>query len=121
MTPAAKNQQAQAPKFLTLFQKLLISEVNNLVVVFLKLMAEFDNFDADFGGEPALPEVDPAAEFLAREQDELAGLEDDIIDSFEPGSAALNAIPNSQSPDEGASLIINKYYVQCLKLIFINY
>jgi len=29
-----------------------------------------DNFDQ--------PEVDPAAEFLAREQDQLAGLEDDL-------------------------------------------
>lgn len=34
-------------------------------------MANFDdNFDQ--------PEVDPAAEFLAREQDELAGLEDEV-------------------------------------------
>lgn len=34
-------------------------------------MAEFDdNFDQQ--------DVDPAAEFLAREQDELAGLEDEV-------------------------------------------
>lgn len=37
-----------------------------------------DNFDQ--------PEVDPAAEFLAREQNELAGLDDDI-----PAAAAASA------------------------------
>lgn len=31
-----------------------------------------------FGDNFVNPEVDPAAEFLAREQDELAGLEDEI-------------------------------------------
>lgn len=70
-------------------------------------MAEFDNFEADFGGaDESAPEVDPAAEFLAREQDELAGLEDDIIDSFEPGLAGtgIPGLPNSQSPDEGLDL-----------------
>ncbi len=35
-------------------------------------MADFDNFE---GANPT--EEDPAAEFLAREQTELAGLEDD--------------------------------------------
>ncbi|KAM7282079.1 clathrin light chain [Ixodes scapularis] len=39
-------------------------------------MADFDNFEANFDGPPAAEE-DPAAEFLAREQDVLAGLEDD--------------------------------------------
>ncbi|CAN7998789.1 unnamed protein product, partial [Ixodes hexagonus] len=39
-------------------------------------MADFDNFEANFDGQPAAEE-DPAAEFLAREQDVLAGLEDD--------------------------------------------
>lgn len=42
-----------------------------LISVLLDVMADFDdNFDQ--------PEVDPAAEFLAREQDELAGLEDEV-------------------------------------------
>lgn len=31
-----------------------------------------------FGDNFVEPDVDPAAEFLAREQDQLAGLEDDI-------------------------------------------
>lgn len=39
-------------------------------------MADFDNFEANFDGPPAVEE-DPAAEFLAREHDVLAGLEDD--------------------------------------------
>jgi len=33
---------------------------------------------ADFGDNFSEPEVDPAAEFLAREQDQLAGLEDEL-------------------------------------------
>ncbi|XP_054261325.1 clathrin light chain isoform X8 [Macrosteles quadrilineatus] len=33
---------------------------------------------ADFGDNLSEPEVDPAAEFLAREQDQLAGLEDEL-------------------------------------------
>lgn len=48
----------------------------------LRTMADFDdNFDQ--------PEVDPAAEFLAREQDELAGLEDDV-------KPAAISVPQSQ-------------------------
>lgn len=35
-----------------------------------------DLFGDDF---TAAPEVDPAAEFLAREQDQLAGLDDDLL------------------------------------------
>ena len=38
-------------------------------------MADFDNFE----GSAAPQEEDPAAEFLAREQNEMAGLEDDTF------------------------------------------
>lgn len=62
-------------------------------------MADFDNFEASFNNE-AESEVDPAAEFLAREQDELAGLEDDL-ESFDQGletsisNEAINGTNNS--------------------------
>nr|XP_037277311.1 clathrin light chain-like isoform X1 [Rhipicephalus microplus] len=39
-------------------------------------MADFDQFEANFDNPP-VTEEDPAAEFLAREQNVLAGLEDD--------------------------------------------
>lgn len=38
----------------------------------------------DFGDNFAQPEVDPAADFLAREQDQLAGLEDELETSAPP-------------------------------------
>lgn len=44
-------------------------------------MADFDAFEANFDGPPPAEE-DPAAEFLAREQDVLAGLEDDTHDNM---------------------------------------
>ena len=37
-------------------------------------MADFDNFESASGQQ----EEDPAAEFLAREQNQMAGLEDDF-------------------------------------------
>lgn len=45
-----------------------------------------DGFGDNFTGNDV--EVDPAAEFLAREQDQLAGLEDDI-----PAVAVSNSAP----------------------------
>ncbi|XP_033640576.1 clathrin light chain B-like [Asterias rubens] len=58
-------------------------------------MADSENMDNS--GSP-VPEVDPAAEFLAREQDELAGLEDD---SFAGGDSAPDVqAPAAASPDE---------------------
>lgn len=47
-------------------------------------MAEFDNFE----GSAAPQEEDPAAEFLAREQNEMAGLEDDSFGVAQPAPAA---------------------------------
>ncbi|KAK7067318.1 hypothetical protein SK128_015864 [Halocaridina rubra] len=44
-------------------------------------------------GTPA-PEVDPAAEFLAREQDQLAGLDDDLVPA-----APANGIPTEPSTE----------------------
>lgn len=38
----------------------------------------------DFGDSFVQPEVDPAAEFLAREQNQLAGLEDELETSAPP-------------------------------------
>lgn len=38
----------------------------------------------DFGDNFVQPEVDPAAEFLAREQNTLAGLEDELETSAPP-------------------------------------
>ncbi|GAB6023886.1 hypothetical protein CHUAL_008622 [Chamberlinius hualienensis] len=38
-------------------------------------MTDFDGFEDNFG--PPADDIDPAAEFLAREHDELSGLEDD--------------------------------------------
>lgn len=40
-------------------------------------MSDFEMFESDFNNVPA--DEDPAADFLAREQDELAGLEDDNL------------------------------------------
>lgn len=38
----------------------------------------------DFGDSFVQPEVDPAADFLAREQNQLAGLEDELETSAPP-------------------------------------
>ena len=46
-------------------------------------MADFDNFESASGQQ----EEDPAAEFLAREQNQMAGLEDDF-GTAEPAPAA---------------------------------
>ena len=40
-------------------------------------MSEFDAFGEVTDEQPPVVEEDPAADFLAREQDELKGLEDD--------------------------------------------
>ena len=47
-------------------------------------MADFDNFESS--GAPA-QEEDPAAEFLAREQNQMAGLDDDF-GAAQPAPAA---------------------------------
>ncbi len=58
-------------------------------------MADSENLENS--GSP-VPKVDPAAEFLAREQDELAGLEDD---SFAGGDSA----PDLQAPAPSDGLL----------------
>ncbi|XP_039745607.1 clathrin light chain isoform X1 [Pararge aegeria] len=45
----------------------------------------------DFGDSFVQPEVDPAADFLAREQNQLAGLEDDLETSAPPPVATLSS------------------------------
>lgn len=47
----------------------------------------------DFGDNFVQPEVDPAAEFLAREQNQLAGLEDELETSAPP-PAAVSSVSN---------------------------
>lgn len=44
----------------------------------------------DFGDNFVQPEVDPAAEFLAREQNQLAGLEDELETSAPPPVLSSN-------------------------------
>ncbi|XP_074656546.1 clathrin light chain B-like isoform X2 [Tubulanus polymorphus] len=72
-------------------------------------MAEFDNFESGAAGETT--EEDPAAAFLAREQDQLAGLEDDGFggtnfqaepadDGFEPAGTGQFAYGRTTSTEE---------------------
>lgn len=49
---------------------------------------------ADFDDAFDQPDVDPAAEFLAREQDELAGLEDEV----KPAAATLRQVNGGERP-----------------------
>ena len=53
-------------------------------------MADFDAF------ESAPAEVDPAADFLAREQSELAGLEDDNFAAPESQPESSQGKPNNK-------------------------
>jgi len=57
-----------------------------------------DGFTDDFGQN----DIDPAAEFLAREQDQLAGLEDDIptANTMEPVVEATPAEPAKQESED---------------------
>lgn len=48
------------------------------------------NFDDNFDQ----PDVDPAAEFLAREQDELAGLEDEV----KPAAVSVPQVNGGNNP-----------------------
>lgn len=48
-----------------------------------------DAFGDDF---TAAAEVDPAAEFLAREQDQLAGLEDELLNGVQPHEIAAQPV-----------------------------
>lgn len=56
----------------------------------------------DFGDNFVQPEVDPAAEFLAREQNQLAGLEDELETS---------APPPIISSTNGLDDFVGKYYI----------
>ncbi|KAG7172598.1 Clathrin light chain-like [Homarus americanus] len=60
-----------------------------------------DSFVPPTEGSAPVPEVDPAAEFLAREQDQLAGLDDDIIP---PASLVLEQPPLAAGLDGEADL-----------------
>ena len=48
--------------------------------------------DMDETGQPTAFEEDPAAAFLAREQDELGGLVEDTL-GFTPGASEVSLIP----------------------------
>lgn len=58
-----------------------------------------DNFDQ--------AEVDPAAEFLAREKDQLAGLEDELAEAMP--TMSLNPTGIQQLTDGNYNLIIINY------------
>ena len=51
-----------------------------------------DSFVPPVEGAAPTGEVDPAAEFLAREQDQLAGLDDDLIPAA-PAAGGEPAVP----------------------------
>ena len=61
-----------------------------------------DGFDDNFGA-PNGAEVDPAADFLAREQDQLGGI--------------VNGLENATIEDSQAGILI----FPCIKLPFLNY
>ena len=50
--------------------------------------------DMDETGQPTAVEDDPAAAFLAREQDELGGLVEDTL-GFTPGASEVSLAPKS--------------------------
>lgn len=63
-------------------------------------MADFNGFEDNFGNH-LMTDEDPAAEFLAREQDELAGLEDDnfIVNGgtdFEAGDSFCQSVKSTR-------------------------
>jgi len=67
---------------------------------------KMDGFDDAFGPSEVEAEADPAAEFLAREQEELAGLEEDVkpvvTNGVSPDSRRTPSPPISQqSPPSG--------------------
>lgn len=62
-----------------------------------------DAFGDNFVNEP---EVDPAAEFLAREQDQLAGLEDEIT----PMAVTLAAAAAAGQTDGKQDFIYKEYW-----------
>ena len=61
------------------------------------------------------PEVDPAAEFLAREQDELAGLEVEIP----PANAAPAAMPVQNGKQSFLTYFSEKLYMH-IKIIYLH-
>ena len=58
-------------------------------------MADFDNFESASGQQ----EEDPAAEFLAREQNQMAGLEDDFGTAQPAPAAGKLKFCRNVSPD----------------------
>lgn len=70
-----------------------------------------DSFDNEFVNEV---EADPAAEFLAREQDQLAGLEDEIpsVTMFSPNESTNNASKFA------ISFLFDKFNESFTKIIF---
>lgn len=73
-------------------------------------MSELDAFNDENAGE----EVDPAADFLAREQSELAGLQDDnfeVVDNHEqPSNSNGNAIVDDHSGSSTSSPFHDLFY-----------
>lgn len=67
-----RNHMSSIYVILNILVKIFLNFYLNNFFYFYQIM---DAFGDNFVNEP---EVDPAAEFLAREQDQLAGLEDEI-------------------------------------------
>lgn len=51
----------------------------------------------DFGDNFDQPEVDPAADFLARQQNQLEGLEDELADAIPSAAPIIKDEPTSVS------------------------
>jgi hypothetical protein len=68
------------------------------LIVHCNVISGMDGFGDNFDQ----PEVDPAAEFLAREQDQLAGLEDD-----------LDTVAAPPRIDGILHIFFEKFYISC--------
>lgn len=68
----------------------------------------------DFGDSFVQPEVDPAADFLAREQNQLAGLEDELETSAPP-PVTLSSASNGLDDFVGNVyyLLMQNYKLKC--------
>lgn len=65
---------------------------------------KMDGFGDDF---TAVGEVDPAAEFLAREQDQLAGLEDELLNGVQSHEIAQPAQGKLSGPKNHLDVVMH--------------
>jgi len=69
-----------------------------------------DGFNDAFGDSTNDNEVDPAAEFLAREQNNLAGLEDDIKPVITNGIPEKEGFPGGEGESDSGFEMVNHSY-----------